>query len=73
MPPSRPPFDAISALGTNQIDVIFGPFENIEGVQLESLGVEMGYFHLGSFGIPNFHDMIVVANGLFLKENPGFK
>lgn len=55
--------DLISAMGTENVDFIFGGFWNIEPAQLRSLGMETSYFPIQEFGVPNYYEMIILAHG----------
>lgn len=62
--------DLISAIGTHNVDAIFGAFWNIEPSQLASLGVNTSYFPIRNFNVPNYYEMIILARDDTLKENP---
>lgn len=64
--------DLISAIGTQRVDFIYGGFWNIESAQLESLGLKTRYFPLEQFGVPRYHEMIVLANEGSKEAKPEF-
>jgi NitT/TauT family transport system substrate-binding protein len=55
-------FDLVSTLGTKRVDAIYGAYFNIEGEHLRSLGIDTGYFTLHELGIPNYFELLVLAN-----------
>ncbi|NGX55700.1 MAG: hypothetical protein KR126chlam2_01339, partial [Chlamydiae bacterium] len=64
--------DLVTAMGTKSVDFIFGGFWNIEPAQLRSLGVETGYFEFKEFGVPNYYEMIILANDHSPQSEPDF-
>lgn len=65
-------FDVVSMLGTNQVDVIYGAYWNIECEQLRSLGVETAYFPLADFGLPTYPELVVLAREESVEASPAF-
>lgn len=55
-------FDFVSALGTGQVDVVFGAFWNIEGAHLKSLGIDTDYLSLISLGYPDYDELIFMTS-----------
>ena len=64
--------DLVSAMGTHSVDFIYGGFWNIEPAQLNSFGLETGYFPMDELGIPNYCEMIIVANDNTCESSPEF-
>lgn len=64
--------DLISPLGTGAVDFIYGGFWNIEPAQLQSLGVETGHFPIQDLGVPNYYEMIILANANSYEASPEF-
>lgn len=54
--------DLVSAMGTRNVDFIYGGFWNIEPAQLRSLGIDTKTFKTQEFGVPVYYEMIVLAN-----------
>ena len=65
-------FDIITSLATNLIDISMGAHWNIESAHLNYLGISTDYFKLKEFGIPDFYEMVIIANNPFLDKNPLF-
>lgn len=61
-------FDLVAALATEQVDVILA-YWNIEPYQLEALGFQAVTWSISDFGIPEYHDVIVVSHGTFSKRD----
>lgn len=64
--------DLISAMGTQNVDFIFGGFWNIEPAQLRSLGMETNHFPIQEFGVPNYYEMIILAHANSKESTPQF-
>lgn len=54
-------FDLSGMLLSGQVDVLYGAYWNIEMVQLEHKGLSVGHFTLQELGVPNYHELIIVA------------
>lgn len=54
-------FDLVPYLGTQQVDAIYGAYWNIETEHLRSLGIETAFFKLKEFGVPTYHELIIVG------------
>lgn len=65
-------FDLASTLGTEQVDVIYGAFWNIECEQLRSLGIETSHFSLNELGVPNYYEEIIIAREGSLEDTESF-
>lgn len=64
--------DTLSTLATQKVDFLYGCFWNIEPFQLATMGVKTGYFKLSEFGMPNYYEMIVMANTRSKESSPEF-
>lgn len=65
-------FDSITALGTKQVDVVYGSFWNIECEQMRAKGIDANYFKLSDFGMPNYAELVVLARQDSLQSRPDF-
>jgi NitT/TauT family transport system substrate-binding protein len=54
-------FDLTGMMMADQVDVLYGAYWNIESVQLKQKGLACGHFTLEELGVPNYHELIVVA------------
>lgn len=66
-------FDFVSALGTGQVDAVFGAFWNIEGAHLRSLGIATGYIALPSVGYPSYAELLFMTSAASPCQDPQFK
>lgn len=58
--------DLVSALTMRRVDATLGCYCNIEKEQLNALGIETGSFPINVLGIPDYEELVVLAN-----ENKG--
>lgn len=65
-------FDLVSALGTKQVDAVYGAYWNIECEHLRSLGIETRHFDLRSLNFPDYYELIVVARMGSPQATPEF-
>lgn len=63
-------FDLSAFLGLRVIDVVSNAYWNIEPHQLASLGVETAYFPLSTFGVPNYHELVVLCSPTTFSNDP---
>ncbi len=64
--------DMIAPLGTGNVDFIYGGYWNVEPHLLRSLGIETDYFTFRDLGLPEYHELIVIANGDTFESSPEF-
>lgn len=64
--------DLISAIGTGQVQFLFGGYWNIEPAQLRSLGIETGFFSLEELGVPSYYELIILAKEGTVYSRPDF-
>jgi len=64
--------DLVSALGTHNVDFIYGGFWNIEPAQLHSWGVKTNTFKIQDLGVPFYYEMIILAHADSLQATPEF-
>jgi NitT/TauT family transport system substrate-binding protein len=65
-------FDLVTALGTKQVDFIYGAYWNIECEHLRALGVETDYFSLVDLKFPEYYELVFVAHENSLQAKPLF-
>ncbi|MBI2846799.1 MAG: ABC transporter substrate-binding protein [Chloroflexi bacterium] len=63
-------FNFTQALLTGQADAVMGAFKNYEKIEAELAGADVGIFELAENGVPDFYQLIVVANEDVLKTDP---
>lgn len=63
-------FDIISALTTKRVDAAFGCMLNHEVPELEEAGFAVNYFAPKDYGVPSYHELVLLASEKECKENP---
>ncbi len=64
--------DMIAPMGTGAVDFIYGGYWNVEPHLLRSLGVETSYFTFDELKLPQYHELIVIANAHSEESRPDF-
>jgi len=64
-------FNLSPPLLAGQADAVIGAFRNYEAIQIELEGKPVGIFPLEEHGIPDFYELVVIANARTVQENPG--
>ncbi len=65
-------FDLVGMLATKHVDVIYGAYWNIESENLRAYGTETEHFPLSDFGVPPYHELIVLAHRQSIEAKPEF-
>lgn len=65
-------YDLVSTLGTKLVEALYGAYWNIQCEQFRSLGIETGFFKLTDLGMPNYHELIIVACQNSAQSSPEF-
>ena len=55
---------------TGKIDAACGAFKNYEAIQIGLKGREVGIFPFEKYGIPDFYELVLIANSNFTLEKP---
>jgi len=61
-------FDLVTLLGTDQVDVIYGAFWNIESEHLRSLGIHTRHFDVSELGHPPYSELVFVGKKNAFQE-----
>jgi putative hydroxymethylpyrimidine transport system substrate-binding protein len=61
-------FAIVQSLTAGKVDAVMGPFKTYETVELSHRGYEAGYFELENWGIPDYDELIFVANRKHLDQ-----
>jgi NitT/TauT family transport system substrate-binding protein len=56
--------DLVAAISTGRVDATLGCYKNIESQQLLAMGVETGSFPIQILGIPEFEELVILANSI---------
>lgn len=63
-------FDLMSSMTTGQVDATIGCLVNHEVPQMEEEGFEVSWFPLTDYGMPNFYELVFLANDKMIEEEP---
>ena len=63
-------FDLMSSMTTGQVDATIGCLVNHEVPQMEEEGFEVSWFPLTDYGMPNFYELVFLANDKMIAEEP---
>ncbi|MEG2347969.1 MAG: ABC transporter substrate-binding protein [Cetobacterium sp.] len=61
-------FELLTSMITNQVDFTIGGMINHEIPVMQDKGVDINYFLIENFGVPQSYELILVANDELLKE-----
>jgi putative hydroxymethylpyrimidine transport system substrate-binding protein len=61
-------FAIVQSLTAGKVDAVMGPFKTYETVELSHRGYDVGYFELEKWGIPDYDELIFVANRKSLDQ-----
>ena len=60
----------LAPLLSGQIDAVIGPFRNYEINLLKLEGAEADYFALEKHGIPDYYELVIITNDVYLENHP---
>ena len=63
-------FDLMSSMTTGQVDATIGCLVNHEVPQMEEEGLDVSWFQLTDYGMPNFYELVFLANDQMIEEEP---
>lgn len=63
-------FDLMSSMTTGQVDATIGCLVNHEVPQMEEEGFDVSWFQLTDYGMPNFYELVFLANDQMIEEEP---
>lgn len=63
-------FDLMSSMTTGQVDATIGCLVNHEVPQMEEEGFDVSWFQLTDYGMPNFYELVFLANDKMIEEEP---
>jgi len=63
-------FHLTDALLSEEVDAVFGAFQNFEKVEAELKGASIGLFQIPEYGVPDMYQLIFFTNEKKAKENP---
>lgn len=62
-------FELLTSMITNQVDFTIGSMVNHEVPVMKEKGIDINYFLIDNFGIPQSYELILVANDELLEQN----
>lgn len=62
-------FELLTSMITNQVDFTIGNMINHEVPVIKEKGIEINYFLIDDFGIPQAYELVLVANDELLNQN----
>ena len=62
-------FELLTSMITNQVDFTIGNMINHEVPVIKEKGIEINYFLIDNFGIPQAYELVLVANDELLSQN----
>jgi putative hydroxymethylpyrimidine transport system substrate-binding protein len=63
-------YDMVPDLAKGRVDAIFGASANLEGVQLEEMGLDPVITDVQNLGVPAYDEYVVIARRVDLKKDP---
>lgn len=63
-------FDLMNSMTTGNVDATIGCFINHEVPQMEKEGFEVNYFSVDDYGVPEYYDLVFLANNKMIEEEP---
>ena len=55
---------------SGKVDAICGAFRNYEAIQIAQKGQEVGIFPFEEHGVPDFYELVLIANSKLVKDKP---
>ncbi|HEX3723019.1 MAG TPA: ABC transporter substrate-binding protein [Nitrolancea sp.] len=63
-------FDLVPALISGKVDAIIGGYDVHESILAEQQGDPVNVMHVQDWGVPNYYELVVVANENTIKKDP---
>jgi putative hydroxymethylpyrimidine transport system substrate-binding protein len=61
-------FDLVPALLSRKVDAVMGAYRNVERIQIELQGQQVGMFEPERYGVPPFYELVLIANDAALRS-----
>ncbi len=65
--------DLLSAMITGNVDATLGSYRNVEGVVMKDRGLDPTIIPVTDAGVPNYDELVVVANRSRLASDPAYR
>jgi putative hydroxymethylpyrimidine transport system substrate-binding protein len=66
-------FSLLPALLAHRVDAVLGVYRNVEGIQLQLLGLHPTIIPVDHTGVPTYDELILVANRNRLSRDPNYR
>jgi putative hydroxymethylpyrimidine transport system substrate-binding protein len=63
----------VPAMESNKVSAIISGYRNVEGIQLGSLGVNPKVYPVSTQGVPNYDELVIVANKSKLASDAAYR
>ncbi|HET9898412.1 MAG TPA: ABC transporter substrate-binding protein [Streptosporangiaceae bacterium] len=63
----------VPAMVSGKVSAIISGYRNVEGIQLASLGVKPHVYPVNTQGVPNYDELVVIANKSKLASDPAYR
>jgi len=61
-------FDLVPALLSRKVDAVIGAYRNVERIQIELQGQQVGMFEPERYGVPPFYELVLIANDTAVRS-----
>ncbi len=66
-------YSLLPALLAHRVDAVLGVYRNVEGIELELRGLRPTIIPVNRAGIPNYDELVLVANSRRLRTDAGYR
>ena len=63
----------VPAMVSNKVSAIISGYRNVEGIQLASLGLKPKVYPVDTQGVPNYDELVIIANKSKLASDPAYR
>jgi putative hydroxymethylpyrimidine transport system substrate-binding protein len=63
----------VPAMVSNKVSAIISGYRNVEGIQLASLGLNPKVYPVETLGVPNYDELVIIANKSKLASDAGYR
>jgi putative hydroxymethylpyrimidine transport system substrate-binding protein len=63
----------VPAMVSNKVSAIISGYRNVEGIQLASLGLSPKVYPVETLGVPNYDELVIIANKSKLASDAGYR
>jgi putative hydroxymethylpyrimidine transport system substrate-binding protein len=63
----------VPAMVSSKVSAIISGYRNVEGIQLASLGLKPKVYPVSTQGVPNYDELVIIANKSKLASDPAYR